>query len=206
MNVLLKVCGMTRPEQVEAIDAMGADFLGFVFAAKSPRCVTPAHVASIAAGKARRVGVFVEQSADEVKRIMDEAKLDMAQLHGGQDEAFCRAVGPERIIKVFWPERCASREALKQDMAGFEDLCALMLLDAGTSGGGHGKSLDFAALSGMDVSRPWLLAGGLTPENVVFAFEQAHPAGIDLNSGVETSPGVKDMVKVRQILHTLRRV
>jgi len=205
MSVLIKVCGMTRPEQAEAIDAMGADFLGFVFAAKSPRRVTASHVASIAAGKARRVGVFVEQDAETVKRIMDEAKLDLAQLHGGQDQAFCRAVGPSRVIKVFWPESRASRQALEQDMAGFGDLCAFMLLDAGASGGGHGKSLDFAALAGLNAPRPWLLAGGLTPENAALALGEAHAAGVDLNSGVEISPGVKDMVKVRHILHTLRR-
>jgi len=206
MNVLVKVCGLTLPEQVEEIDAMGVDFVGFVFAAESPRRVTAARVASIAGGNARRVGVFTGQDAKEVKRIMDEAGLDMAQLHGGQDAEFCRAVGPERVIKVFWPERYASPEEFLRDMDRFGDLCGLMLLDAGASGGGSGKSLDFAALAGIHAQRPWLLAGGLNAENVVSAFAQARPAGVDLNSGVETSKGVKDIAKVKQAMQALKKL
>ena len=204
MSLLVKVCGMTRPEQVSAIDEMGADFLGFIFAAKSPRHVTPEHVAAIERGKAKRVGVFVEQDADSVCRIMDQAKLDLAQLHGGQSEDFCRRVGPERIIKVFWPQRHASLDALLEEMNRFKDLCSLMLLDAGTSGGGHGQSLDFAALSGLAAPKPWLLAGGLSPDNAARAVREAHPTGLDLNSGVEASPGVKDIHRVEQAFHIIK--
>ncbi|WP_243439591.1 phosphoribosylanthranilate isomerase [Fundidesulfovibrio soli] len=202
---MIKVCGMTLPEQVAAIDALGADFLGFIFAAKSPRCVTPGHVASIARGRARRVGVFVEQSAAEVLSIMDEAGLDFAQLHAGQDEAFCREIGPERVIRAFWPQRHASLAELEAELARFADSCAMMLLDAGASGGGHGTSLDFSALAGLKVPRPWLLAGGLSPLNAQEALELARPAGLDINSGVETAPGVKDLDKVSQTIDIAAR-
>ena len=220
--MLVKVCGMTLPEQVAAIDDMGADFLGFIFAAKSPRRVPPERVASIARGRARRVGVFVEQDADEVRRIMDVAGLDLAQLHGGQDEDFCRAVGPGRIIKVFWPQKYAAGqattpavqvdkpapngalEALQRDMNRFADLCHLMLLDSGVCGGGHGQSLDFAALAGLVPPRPWLLAGGLSPDNAARAAREARPAGLDLNSGVETAPGVKDLLQVDKTIRILK--
>ena len=207
---LLKVCGMTLPEQVAALDALGVDLLGFIFAAKSPRRVTPEQVAAIPRGHAKRVGVFVEQDADEVRRIMDVAGLDYAQLHAGQDEDFCRAVGTERVIKVFWPQRYladgtanpdAALQALQQDMARFTDCCALMLLDSGTSGGGHGKSLDFSALAELSAPKPWLLAGGLSPENAAQALSQAHPSGLDLNSGVEISPGLKNISRVEQAFH-----
>uniref|UniRef100_A0A7C4ENN4 N-(5'-phosphoribosyl)anthranilate isomerase n=1 Tax=Fundidesulfovibrio putealis TaxID=270496 RepID=A0A7C4ENN4_9BACT len=228
MSLLVKVCGITLPGQAAAIDGMGADFLGFIFAAKSPRNVTPEHVASIPRGKAKRVGVFVEQTAEEVNRIMDSAKLDFAQLHAGQDEAFCRKVGPGRVIKVFWPGRypgagpdfparlpggegedataaaASALDALRRDMDRFAPLCALMLLDSGTSGGGHGVSLDFSSLAGLDPPRPWLLAGGLSTANASLALARARPSGLDLNSGVEASPGVKDITKVSQAIHIVK--
>ncbi|KAF0233207.1 MAG: phosphoribosylanthranilate [Desulfovibrionaceae bacterium] len=205
MSLLLKVCGITLPEQVEAIDAMGVDLLGFIFAKKSPRYVTPEHVAGIARGNAKRVGVFVEQDADEVNRIMDVAGLDYAQIHAGQDEAFCRAVGPKRVIRVFWPQRHDSMEALEQEMARYADLCATMLLDSGTSGGGHGTSLDFAALARLKAPRPWLLAGGLSPDNAALAVEQARPDGLDVNSGVESAPGVKNIETVERVIRNIKR-
>jgi len=223
MSLLLKVCGMTLPAQVEAIDAMGVDLLGFIFAKKSPRYVTPEHVAGIARGNAKRVGVFVEQAPDEVNRIMETAKLDYAQLHAGQDADFCRAVGPERVIRVFWPQRYAGTlaaqagetvsapgsgdaalEELEREMTRYADLCAFMLLDSGTSGGGHGTSLDFAALARLNAPRPWLLAGGLSPDNAALAVAQARPAGLDVNSGVETSPGVKDISRVNQVVNFIK--
>jgi phosphoribosylanthranilate isomerase len=203
MSLLVKVCGMTLPEQVAAIDDMGADFLGFIFAAKSPRRVPPERVASIARGRARRVGVFVEQDADEVRRVMDAAGLDFAQLHGGQDENFCQAVGSERVVKVFWPGRHETLASLEEEMARFADLCALMLLDSGTSGGGHGQSLDFAALAGLAAPRPWLLAGGLSPQNAERAAREARPAGLDLNSGVESAPGVKDLKMISTLFQII---
>lgn len=226
MSLLLKVCGMTLPEQVDAIDKLGVDLLGFIFAKKSPRYVTPEHVAGIAPGNAKRVGVFVEQDADEVNRIMATAKLDYAQLHAGQDADFCRAVGPQRVIRVFWPQRYAGsqpaqtgetvsapgsgddlsgwREALERDMARYADLCAFMLLDSGTSGGGHGTSLDFAALARLNAPRPWLLAGGLSPDNAALAVQAACPAGLDVNSGVESAPGVKDIQTIERVIQIIK--
>lgn len=204
MSLLLKVCGMTLPEQVYAIDKLGVDLLGFIFAKKSPRYVTPEHVAGIAPGNAKRVGVFVEQDADEVNRIMGTAKLDYAQLHAGQDEDFCRVVGPQRVIRVFWPQRHDSLEALEQEMARYADLCAFMLLDSGTSGGGHGTSLDFAALSRLKTPRPWLLAGGLSPDNAALAVHAARPVGLDVNSGVESAPGVKDIETVERVIQIIK--
>ncbi|EGJ50203.1 phosphoribosylanthranilate isomerase [Desulfocurvibacter africanus] len=207
---MIKVCGMTRPEDVRLCAEAGADLLGFIFHPASPRFVTPDFPASLepeALGQARKVGVFVKESVVEVRHTLDEARLDYVQLHGGQDQKFCRSVGFERVIKVFWPERYASLDELAEDMARFAD-CALFLLDAGTSGGGHGRSLDFAALAKLDSPRPWLLAGGLGPKNVRAAVEacaKANLAGVDLNSGVESAPGLKDIEKVRTAIAACRR-
>ncbi len=233
---MIKVCGITRREDARLCAEAGADLLGFIFHPGSPRFVRPDFPASLGPddlGQARKVGVFVRQSAEEVCHVMDEAGLDYAQLHGGQGPEFCRAVGPERVIKVFWPERCASLAELEADMARFPD-CALFLLDAGTSGGGHGRNLDCAALADLHSPRPWLLAGGLGPDNLIQAIQACAPAkvenaramngqrvgrapgdganaagaslaGIDLNSGLESAPGVKDSEKVRTAIAACRR-
>ena len=203
---LVKICGMTRPEDVLGCTEAGADLLGFIFAAKSPRRLTPEQAAALPRTSARRVGVFVTQSLDEVLAIMDAADLDLAQLHGGQDPEFCRAVGPHRVIRAFWPQKHPTLASLAAEMTAFEGAIRYALLDAGTSGGGHGKSLDFAALSELSPPMPWLLAGGLGPDNIAEALRLAKPHGVDLNSGVESSPGLKDLQKVRRSLWSVKGV
>jgi phosphoribosylanthranilate isomerase len=203
--LVVKICGMTRAEDVTGCAEAGADLLGFIFAAKSPRCITPAQAAALPRTTARRVGVFVEQTLPEVLAIMDEADLDMAQLHGGQDPDFCRAVGPDRVIRAFWPQKHPDTASLAAEMAAFDGAIRFALLDAGTSGGGHGISLDFAALADLSPSMPWLLAGGLGPDNVAEAVRIARPHGVDINSGVESSPGLKELAKVRRSLWALKR-
>jgi len=199
-RTLIKVCGLTRPEDLRGLQALGLDFSGFIFAAKSPRRITPEAAAAMPPGRNQRVGVFVEQAADEIATVMEAAKLDFAQLHGGNEihgEKACRAIGRERCIKVFWPAKYPSRDDFLRDLDRFADLAEYFLFDAGTSGGGHGKSMDFSLVAGLDSPRPWLLAGGLGPHNVAEALATA-PDGLDLNSGLETSPGVKDLEKAKE--------
>ena len=197
---LVKVCGLRRPEDVTLCEELGVDWTGFIFYPPSPRDVTPDHVATLPRGRAARVGVFVLPSAQEVREIMDRAELDLAQLHGGQDQRFCEQVGPERVIKVFWPQRCPDLADLEWDMAAFESSCRAVLLDAGTAVGGHGVSLDFGSLARLTFPRPWLLAGGLGPENIQEAVRRCRPWGVDLNSGVEEAPGRKSPVLLRSVL------
>lgn len=204
MAVLVKICGMTRPEDVVGCAAAGADLLGFIFAAKSPRRLTPEQAAALPRTTAKRVGVFVEQSLDEVLAVMDAADLDFAQLHGGQDQAFCRAVGPDRVIRAFWPKKHPDTASLAAEVETFAGALRYALLDAGTSGGGHGVSLPFAPLADFSPSMPWLLAGGLGPDNVAEAVALAGPHGVDLNSGVESSPGLKELAKVRRSLWAVK--
>ncbi len=201
---LVKICGMTRAGDVIGCTDAGADLLGFIFAAKSPRRVTPEQAAALPRTTAKRVGVFVEQTLDEVLAVMEAADLDLAQLHGGQSPEFCRAVGPERVIRAFWPRNHPDTKSLAATMAAFAGAVRYALLDAGASGGGHGVSLDFAPLAALAPPMPWLLAGGLGPHNVAEALRLANPHGLDLNSGVESSPGLKDLEKVRRSLWALR--
>ncbi|MBA4357154.1 MAG: N-(5'-phosphoribosyl)anthranilate isomerase [Desulfovibrio sp.] len=215
---MVKVCGLTREADALLCAALGADLLGFIFHPGSPRNTTPEFPARLDLPRTglpglRKVGVFVDQSPDEVLRTMAAGRLNLAQLHGGQDEAFCAALaarlGPERVIKVFWPEKAASAEAFQAELERFAPHCGLMLADAGSGGGGHGRPIGSEGedkggevLAQARFPRPWLLAGGLGPDNAVamlsrFRSVGNEPLGLDLNSGVESAPGVKDETKLR---------
>lgn len=215
VSPLVKVCGLTRQRDVDACVDAGVDLCGFIFHPASPRAVTVAMAAEMHSRGMVRVGVFVRQSADEVLAAMDAARLDLAQLHGGQDAAFCRRVGPERVIRAAWPQRHADvagridRDALETELAGLAPHVRCFLLDAGDSGGGHGVAMDWAALRGLAPGAPWLLAGGLTPDNVARAVVECGSdggsmIGVDLNSGVESAPGRKDARLVAAALAALR--
>ncbi|EPR36304.1 N-(5'-phosphoribosyl)anthranilate isomerase [Desulfovibrio sp. X2] len=204
-SLIVKICGLTRPREAVLAARLGADWLGFIFHPGSPRYVALAVPASLEGLPARKVGVFVHQEAGEVRAAMDAAGLSMAQLHGGQDPEFCRRVGAERVIRVFWPERHPTRESLMEEMHAFRDAAAYFLLDAGTSGGGHGRALDPAFLEGLESPVPLILAGGLSPENAARAAALPGIAGLDVNSGVESAPGVKDIAKLEALFHLLKQ-
>lgn len=201
--MIVKICGMTRPEDVACCDQAGVDLLGFIFHGPSPRNVTPAWVATQKPRQALKVGVFVRQDVDEIRRIADEAGLDLLQLHGGHSLEQCRELGPERVIRAMWPQRYATPELLAADMRLFAPVCRAILLDSGTSGGGHGIPLDAAKLRDLDVGHPWYLAGGLGPDNLE-GVQACGASGFDLNSGLESAPGIKDHTKVRHALNILR--
>lgn len=201
---LIKICGITRQEDADACTREGVDMLGFIFHEGSPRTVQPVAAAAIATGEALRVGVFVRQSQDEVLDIMRRARLDIAQLAGDQDRSFCRAVGSERVMRVFWPERHHTRAALEDELGRYEGFIARALLDAGVSGGGHGRTQDFGFLRGLAGPMPWMLAGGLSPDNLPRAIEQCACDGFDLNSGLESAPGIKDHARIRAAVAAIR--
>lgn len=201
--MLCKICGLTRPEDVAACHRLGADFVGFIFVRRSPRCVTPEQAALLPDGPALRVGVFAGSDPAEVRAVARVARLDMIQLHGGEDVGFCRALGAERVIKTLWPERRAPKETA-EEMERFAPVCAWFLFDAGSGGGGSGKLSDTAALRRLRPPRPWFLAGGLGADNLAPALASLPPAlrphGLDMNSALERSPGVKDHERLAKAL------
>ena len=211
----VKVCGLTRQQDVRLCLDLGVDFTGFIFAENSPRRVSPETAAAFPSGHALRVGVFAGQPLETVTRIMRDVRLDFAQLHGDEDPAFCRAVGPERVIKVLWPERLL-REApapggpaclgdrLERECRRFADACACFLLDAGSGGGGSGRELNGSALSGFNPPRPWLMAGGVGPANAAAIAAACAPYGLDCNSALESGPGVKDQAKLQALMAALQ--
>lgn len=198
--MLIKVCGLTRQQDLDMASSLGAGMCGFIFHAPSPRNVTPAHVASLESGTMLRVGVFVNQNAEEICRIMAEARLDMAQLHGRQDKDCAMAVGVQRVIRVIWPGRYCHRALLYNELQKHAGACACYLLDAGLTGGGSGTRLDWQDLSHLPAPHPWLLAGGLSADTVGQALRLCSPDGIDLNSGVEDAPGLKNAQKLATAL------
>lgn len=200
---LIKICGLTRKEDVELCLSLGVNFTGFIFAPKSPRYIVPEKVATMPSGNAARVGVFVNADEEYVLNIIDSAHLDFVQLHGKETIDYCKAIGAKRIIKVFWPESYSSIKDLQKDCDAFAPYCSMFLLDAGVSGGGHGKLLPWEKLGNLGLPRPWLLAGGLTSQNAERALtscEQKNFCGLDLNSGVEVSPGNKDALAITQLM------
>lgn len=200
---LIKICGITNGPDAATCIANGVDFIGFIFHPKSPRNVEPAFPASIKTDRLLKVGVFVNQTADEVNEIMDKGGLDLAQLHGRQDENFCREVGKDRVIKVLWPDGYESREKFQADLDRFSPTCRFLLFDSGKSGGGHGTAIDFANLQHFDIKKIWFIAGGINLDNVDQVLGLS-PNGLDINSGIEAYPGIKDENKLKQILAKIR--
>lgn len=208
-RLLVKICGQTSPDGARLCAQLGADMLGFIFHPKSPRCTAPALPASLMLPGVLKVGLFVDQSVNETVALMRTGRLDVAQLHGGQDRAFCRALadvlGPDRIMKVVWPEKAAHLAAFQDELDRFAPLCGRFLADAGKGGGGHGRAIASAAaelLREARFPRPWLLAGGLGPQSIgpalaPYLHDTRGLAGLDLNSGVESAPGVKDETLLR---------
>lgn len=218
-GMLVKVCGLTREEDALLCAELGADLLGFIFHPGSPRNTTPEFPARLDFPRmglpgVRKVGLFVDQKPMEALGLMAAGRLDLAQLHGGQTESFCAVLaermGPSRIIKVFWPEKASSLEAFQAELDRYAPYCGMMLVDAGSGGGGHGRGIENKAaeiLANAKFPRPWLLAGGLNPENLPGLISRYRslglpsqgkgPDGVDLNSGVEKSPGLKDETLLR---------
>lgn len=201
---LVKICGITNIE--DAVDAvrLGANLLGFVFA-ESPRRVdidTVRHIERIVGADVRTVGVFTEES-EYVLRAMDQCSLTYAQLHGAQSEEFARKIGAERVIRAA-RVRCA--DDIKA-LAGCQE-AAFYLLDAYSEGrmGGTGEPFDWKLAAGSGtLGRPVILAGGLNPGNVAQAIRTAAPHAVDVTSGVESSPGKKDINKVREFIENVRK-
>ncbi len=137
-----KVCGLRRQEDLDLAIDLDVRMCGFIFHPKSPRYIEPEDAAQLQSGTMLRVGVFVDQDAEEIARIMDIARLDLAQLHGQHSVECAEALGADRVIRVLWPEKYESLDALREAMQFYASSCAYYLLDAGQSGGGSGKHLN----------------------------------------------------------------
>ena len=198
-SIRIKFCGLSRPEDVSAAVAAGAAYVGFVFFPKSPRCVSVEAARALAVevpvGVAK-VALVVDAGDDLLDRITGEVALDMLQLHGAES--------PERVLELRARHGLPVMKAV--GVAGESDLAALdlygrvadqLLVDArppkgSALPGGNGLSFDWRLIAGRRWPVPWMLAGGLTPGNVAEAVRVTGARQVDVSSGVESAPGVKD--------------
>lgn len=197
-QVKVKVCGMTSLKDALVVVEEGADAVGFIFYKKSPRSVTMKTVREIVLELppfVDTVGVFVDETAEQINKIADYCNLDMVQLHGDESPAFCRKIR-RRVIKAF---RLKDMQSLKK-LSGFQVSGFLLDTFSESLNGGTGKVFDWSLALPAKKFGPVIVAGGLTPNNVRQAVQQVHPYGVDVCSGVESEPGVKDHKKVRAFL------
>lgn len=205
----IKICGITKAVQGIAIANLGATALGFICVRNSPRYIQPSKIKAIAEQlppEVDRIGVFANASQQEIKEVLIEAGLSGVQLHGDESPQFCQQLrdflGDE--IELLKALRINS-PAVLLTVDRYQSWVDTLLLDAyhPQALGGTGKTLGWESLKQFNPNLPWLLAGGLTPNNVTQALSLVQPDGIDLSSGVERSPGDKDLVKVAQLLTEL---
>ena len=196
--VKVKICGNTNLDDAMAAVQAGADALGFVFYAKSPRAVdskTAAEIISRLPPFVVPVGVFVNEDLSVVRRIMEECNIPLAQLHGEESPQYCAELG-RSVIKAI---RIRDSRDLER-MAGYQ--VSGFVLDAFVEGtpGGTGVTIDWDLAAQAQMLGPIILAGGLTPDNVLEAVRQVRPYAVDVTSGVEASPGKKDHAKVQAFI------
>ena len=201
-QVKVKVCGMTQLKDAAFAVQQGADAVGFIFYKKSPRSVTMKTARDIILKLpplVDTVGVFVNESVDRINKIVNYCGLDLVQLHGEESPAFCKKI-QRRVIKAFRVKDLQSVKQLeKYSVSGY-------LLDTFSDNvhGGTGKTFDWNLALPANKIGPVILAGGLTARNILQAIRQARPYGVDVCSGVEKLPGIKDPEKVRAFLKNIR--
>jgi phosphoribosylanthranilate isomerase len=210
MTTKIKICGLNDLAAVEAAVSAGADYLGFVIFPKSPRHVSPAEAGALAArkGKAKSVAVLVDPTEPQLGAVLRDMKPDYIQLHGGESPARCLDVrhyaelGVWKALGVSTAEDLAQVDAYRGHVDGY-------VFDAkppktADRPGGLGEAWDYGLLKDFDPGAPWLLAGGLTPETVADAVRQSGARGVDVVSGVESAPGVKDIEKIKAFIAAVR--
>jgi phosphoribosylanthranilate isomerase len=208
----IKICGITRHDDAVAAATAGADAVGLNFYPRSPRYVSLQQAQAIAAAlpaNVKKVGVFVNDSAAEIRRIAQGVPLDYVQLHGDEPPDLIADLAPLRVIRA-WRLNASTVPQLLQWLQNATVTPEALLIDAlavdspgGTAYGGTGKTVDWnllATLRQAGITLPLILAGGLTPNNISVALQTAQPAAVDTASGVESSPGVKDVEKMREFV------
>lgn len=205
--MIVKVCGMREAENIRAVEALGVDWMGFIFWEHSSRCVSqrPAYLPT----RAKRVGVFVDESLDVVCQHVEAFGLDVVQLHGSESPTYLRDLRSScdarlLIVKAF---SIATRDDLLQTSL-YEGLADYFLFDTKAQlVGGNGRKFDWTVLAHYDGSTPFLLSGGIGPDDAsrLSAFSHPRLAGIDLNSRFEISPAQKNVELLKQFLYDIQQ-
>ena len=208
MTVKVKICGITNARDAEIAVEAGADALGFVFFAKSPRCIEPKVAEQIITKLPPfilSVGVFVNEEVEVVRDTMDHCGLVLAQLHGDESPAYCESLNRPILRAIRLRDRGSFLSVAEyKGRAGVRGI----VIDAFSESayGGTGQTVDWSIAAEASKAAPILLAGGLTPENVQEAIHKVQPYGVDVSSGVEASPGTKDSAKVQAFIQAAKLV
>jgi phosphoribosylanthranilate isomerase len=203
-RIKVKICGTTSLKDAFLAVESGADAIGFIFYKMSPRNISQKEAKEIILQLPpfiETVGVFVNETSDKINRIAEQCKLNSIQLHGEESPALCRRV-KRKVIKAFRVKNADSLKSIASyDVSGF-------LLDSYNDGskGGTGQVFDWNLALRVKKQGPVILAGGLNPYNVFTAIHRVKPYGVDVCSGVENSPGIKDHEKIREFIKSVRRV
>ncbi|MFA6320887.1 MAG: phosphoribosylanthranilate isomerase [Candidatus Omnitrophota bacterium] len=202
----IKICGITNKVDALAAAELGVDMLGFVFYNKSTRYVGSPEVEDIInelPAKVAKVGVFVNESRENVIRIAEDTLLDTLQFHGDETPEYCSYFKPKyKVIKAF-------RLKTKADLKKVNDYDVdYYLFDTYQSDciGGTGKRFDWTMLKDFELLKPVILSGGLDPDNVRYAIKEVAPFAVDVSSGVESAPGKKDAKKLKKFVENVRKV
>jgi phosphoribosylanthranilate isomerase len=205
----VKICGLSDAPGFDAAIAHGADWVGFVFFARSPRAVSPAQAAALSArhpGGAGRIGLFVRPTDEEIAGCLDQVRLDGLQIYDSEGRA--RDIGQRFGLPVWLACAISSRVDLPGGSCPDGSIDRLVIESRppmrSDRPGGNGIALDWTMLRGWRAPRPWLLAGGLDPANIGEAIRQSGAAAVDVSSGVETSPGVKDPERIAAFIQAAR--
>lgn len=210
-DLFVKICGITRAQDAELAAALGASAIGFIFWQGSPRYVTPEAAHAIVrqnTGAVRSVGVFVDETVERMCQIAELVGLDLVQLHGNESASVARDLSRAwqshgrsegRVIKAVGLENGSLGEVTSFDAD------VLILLDAhdAVRHGGTGRTINWDAARGVAASRRTILSGGLNPENIASAIAAVNPYGVDVSSGVESSAGIKDAVRMKSFFEAL---
>ena len=203
MPPLIKICGLSTRAMVDAAIAARADFFGMVFFAASPRHVEPdraAMLAAHAAGRIRTVGLFVDPEPDFLARVLAQVRLDHIQLHGAESPQQVAAIAARHGLPV-WKAIAVRTRADAAGADRYAGAAERVLFDAKPPAGsplpgGTGLRIDWSVLRGVRPALPWMLAGGLDPDNVAEAIATTGAPAVDVSSGVESAPGIKDAARI----------
>jgi len=200
----IKICGLQTPESLSVVSRSGARFSGFVFVPESPRFIHPEQARLLARQLPtglRSVGLFVNPSDEDLSHILGIVALDFIQLHGSESPARVQDIKSRFHLPVIKAFAVSTAEDVAQ-VAAYTSVIDWILFDAkapasSNIAGGNGVAFDWTILKDRTFPKPWMLSGGLTPDNVAEALSILKPDAVDVSSGVESSRGVKDLQKIR---------
>lgn len=203
--MIIKLCGLRRDEDVEYANEFMPDYVGFIFAENSKRTVTIEQAKALSKNLSsyiQKVGVFVNQSIEYIKRVVDEVGLNVYQLHGDEDNNYIEKISNTIDAEIWRAVRVRGSEDIAlADSLGVDTI----LLDSFMEGqyGGTGRVADWNIISNTKIKTPFFLAGGLNEDNIIKAIETVKPYGVDISGGIETN-GFKDRKKIERLMNLIR--